>query len=334
MAKWGEGDPRWIVEERADAANVNNWHWVEKNATPWSKERLPELFIGRTIEKGSIKVELTEFAKFEGEATANNRKAKLIFLYEWDMEIKFKANVAGSDIEYKGTLEIPNLSDENEASEIETSTKIDTRGPHEAELRQLLATDGLAFVRQQAGIYIRELKEQFSKGLILPTDAAKPQVITKGKTTSVVDKKSFQNEVISSASQKQSAPVSDGPVTTKKLEMTWTFKVSPERLYEILTQQDLMNAWSNSKAVSHVQENGEFSLLNGQISGFYTKLSPNKEILTKWRLKKYPENYYAEVKFTLRDQNDSTDLVIESIEADGHKTRFNTLLKWSYFVDR
>lgn len=63
---------------------------VEKNATPWSKERLPELFIGRTIEKGSIKVELTEFAKFEGEATANNRKAKLIFLYEWDMEIKFK----------------------------------------------------------------------------------------------------------------------------------------------------------------------------------------------------------------------------------------------------
>ena len=27
MAKWGEGDPRWIVEERADAVNVNNWHW-------------------------------------------------------------------------------------------------------------------------------------------------------------------------------------------------------------------------------------------------------------------------------------------------------------------
>ena len=27
MAKWGEGDPRWIVEERSDATNVNNWHW-------------------------------------------------------------------------------------------------------------------------------------------------------------------------------------------------------------------------------------------------------------------------------------------------------------------
>ena len=27
MAKWGEGDPRWIVEERDDGTNVNNWHW-------------------------------------------------------------------------------------------------------------------------------------------------------------------------------------------------------------------------------------------------------------------------------------------------------------------
>ena len=27
MAKWGQGDPRWIVEERPDATNVNNWHW-------------------------------------------------------------------------------------------------------------------------------------------------------------------------------------------------------------------------------------------------------------------------------------------------------------------
>lgn len=33
MAKWGEGDPRWIVEERADATNVNNWHWWETTGT-------------------------------------------------------------------------------------------------------------------------------------------------------------------------------------------------------------------------------------------------------------------------------------------------------------
>ena len=43
MAKWGEGDPRWIVEERPDATNVNNWHWTEKNADQWSKNKLKVL---------------------------------------------------------------------------------------------------------------------------------------------------------------------------------------------------------------------------------------------------------------------------------------------------
>lgn len=51
MAKWGEGDPRWIVEERPDATNVNNWHWTEKNATPWSKERFQQLFSNVNISR-------------------------------------------------------------------------------------------------------------------------------------------------------------------------------------------------------------------------------------------------------------------------------------------
>ena len=33
MAKWGEGDPRWIVEHRDDGKNVNNWHWCV--LPPW-----------------------------------------------------------------------------------------------------------------------------------------------------------------------------------------------------------------------------------------------------------------------------------------------------------
>lgn len=120
------------------------------------------------------------------------------------------ATVAGSELEYKGVLDIPNLSDENTADEIDVSpfyyftllmlqklkinVTIETRGPHESEIRHVLNSTGLEFVRKQSGIYIKNLKEEFSKGLILSTD--KPQVVIKEGKANAFDKRSFQNEVI------------------------------------------------------------------------------------------------------------------------------------------
>ncbi|XP_033107290.1 activator of 90 kDa heat shock protein ATPase homolog 1-like [Anneissia japonica] len=119
MAKWGEGDPRWIVEERADATNVNNWHWTEKNATAWSKEKLLNLLMYLKVEDEKGTCEICELTSIEGEATANNRKAKLIFFYEWVLKLQWKGTLKDCETELKGEVEIPNLSDENDASEVD-----------------------------------------------------------------------------------------------------------------------------------------------------------------------------------------------------------------------
>jgi activator of HSP90 ATPase len=312
MAKWGEGDPRWIVEERPDAANCNNWHWVEKNATPWSKDRLKDLLIGQSVSKGPLKFELTEFKKLEGEATANNRKAKLIFLFEWEIELKFKATIAGSETVYEGHLDIPNLSDENDANEVDVTMELTTKGAHESEVRHVGSHEIRDLIRKQLEIYIRELKEEFSKGLILPTDKVKPQVIAKGKTN-VIDKRAFQNEVIADKKKQESSKTATGgPIEVKSFESHETMKVPPERLYEILTEPQLVQAWTNGSAQMEVKAGGSFSLLGGQISGKFDSVKENEKLVMKWRLKKYPTNHFATITMTLKDENDSTDLVINA----------------------
>ena len=50
MAKWGEGDERWIVQERNDGANVNGWHWQERNMMGWGKDRMSQLLTAITFE--------------------------------------------------------------------------------------------------------------------------------------------------------------------------------------------------------------------------------------------------------------------------------------------
>lgn len=105
MAKWGEGDPRWIVEERPDATNVNNWHWTEKNADQWSKKKLEELFKGLVLEgEAGARAEVTSMDKCDGEARANNRKAKLIFFYEWELVLAWKGTVGDAAAEGKITM--------------------------------------------------------------------------------------------------------------------------------------------------------------------------------------------------------------------------------------
>ncbi|PSN43263.1 Activator of 90 kDa heat shock protein ATPase 2 [Blattella germanica] len=116
MAKWGEGDPRWIVEERPDATNVNNWHC-------------------KSVTLIAAKCEITELDKCEGEAVANNRKGKLIFFYEWDIVLKWTGKLEGGEKEAEGTITIPNLSEENDVSEVDNSQKIRMNHSDKNEMR-------------------------------------------------------------------------------------------------------------------------------------------------------------------------------------------------------
>lgn len=170
MAKWGEGDPRWIVEERPDATNVNNWHWTEKNATPWSKDRLHALLDKFLIKDDDMLPKCTVYCvdRIDGEATANNRKGKLIFFYEWYIVLKWEGKMSYSKSMHKGRATIPNLSEENELDDIEITITVDQPCKEAERLKQFMYNVGRSKIREQLGIYLRELREEFSKGLILP----------------------------------------------------------------------------------------------------------------------------------------------------------------------
>lgn len=79
---------------------------TEKNACQWSKDKLNALFTNLEINDSIINVTVKEMKKCEGEATANNRKAKLIFFYEWELDLEWEGRCAGSDQLVKGRVEV------------------------------------------------------------------------------------------------------------------------------------------------------------------------------------------------------------------------------------
>lgn len=159
MAKWGEGDPRWIVEERPDAVNVNNWHWTEKNADGWSKSKFKEIFSDFKILHDLFKVRITEVEKMDGEANANNRKGKLIFFYEWELTLKWKGKIKGADEYVTGKMVVPNLSEENDLNEIEVNISVNEKTPEAQTMKELLYAHSRDKIREQLGKYIKSLRE-------------------------------------------------------------------------------------------------------------------------------------------------------------------------------
>lgn len=164
------GDPRWIVEERPDATNVNNWHWKESNATGWSKDKLNELFLMMEIADGNLKSTIVEFEKLQGEATANNRKGKLIYFYEWDLVMKWQGQVLNDEGAKKidGKITIPNLSEENELDEIDITVTVNDSNDKSELLKQFMYKVGRDKIREKIGEYIKSLKCDYAKNLILP----------------------------------------------------------------------------------------------------------------------------------------------------------------------
>jgi len=288
MAKWGEGDPRWIVEERPDATNVNNWHWTEKNADNWSKSKIKELFTNHVIEAPSIgNVVIEEVEKCDGEARANNRKGKLIFFYEWEITLKWKGHVNGKETEVTGKIDIPNLSEEHDdMNDVDVDVSLTTKGTEATMLKEMLrkgegskqirgllgsyvslttkgteATmlkemlrkgEGSKQIRGLLGSYVSQLKNEYSSGLILPKKGSQEgqngTINETGKTK--INTANGNNCSKETVSGMKNLEIGKGGVKLDLAEINLEerMKCTGQELFNALTQRDMIQIFTGTEA--------------------------------------------------------------------------------------
>nr|XP_027200190.1 activator of 90 kDa heat shock protein ATPase homolog 1-like [Dermatophagoides pteronyssinus] len=320
MAKWGEGDPRWIVEERPDATNVNNWHWTEKNASHWSKDKLKTLLENILIEENGLgQCRIKQIDSIDGEAVANNRKGKLIFFYEWIIKCTWIGILNGDSTEYSGKLEIPNLSEENSSDDITIDVSIDDPNSAQAEiLKQLVRTKGLSIVQDRMKQYITALRNEFAKDMIKPTklsESSGGNINSFQTEQQLEEKKKSESKTTASktatVSKKPDQAGGDVPFETTSLKLIENFKCTAEEIYKTFTEEIFLQAFTRNKVKCDPVVGGRFSLMDGNIIGKFIQLEPNKLIRQFWRLKSWPQEHYSEVEIRIEQQSDSTQIILE-----------------------
>eukprot|EP00246_Nothoceros_aenigmaticus_P011643 TRINITY_DN3253_c0_g1_i2.p1 TRINITY_DN3253_c0_g1~~TRINITY_DN3253_c0_g1_i2.p1 ORF type:complete len:347 (+),score=65.43 TRINITY_DN3253_c0_g1_i2:111-1151(+) len=290
MAKYGEGDKRWIVEERPDGTNVHNWHWAEKDCLEWSRKRLGELLedIPILTGEGGLWIKTMKLDSVTGEAYVNIRKGKIIPGYElkvkvsWEGEAKDGSGNSLGKVESK--VELPYLSDEN--------------ADEDPELRVTSTDDSLlakrlkeAFLAKGKPIVLAKVKEYVNH--MTAGGPAKDELQQKGtklqadcRTNST--KSSFQEKVAPAPPPKIRGGL-------KTIALTEKFHCRPSDLYSMFLDGKTWKIFTQSRAEISPEVGGRFTIFDGAVEGVFLKLEDNRMIVQKWRFANWKDGQYSNV---------------------------------------
>jgi len=294
MAKYGEGDKRWIVEERADGTNVHNWHWAERDCLEWSRARLSSLLAGLTVldGEGGLTLRTVALDKLDGEAYVNIRKGKVIPGYELSLTLSWEAEAASEAGAAKvaGAAEVPYLADEN--ADEDPDLRVTVRGdetPLARRAKDAFLARGKPLVLEK----IREFVAAMAKGGPAKDELESKKTPTKGAAPAAKE----QVPAPAPAAKEKKAKGKDKE-GFKTIEMTEKFYCRAKDIYEILMDENRWKGFTQSNARISREVGGEFSLFDGSITGVNEELQEGKLIAQKWRFGSWPDGLYSSVSFS------------------------------------
>lgn len=281
MAKFGEGDPRWIVADREDGQNVNNWHWAEKDISEWAKKRLKDLLENALIVQLPVcKCSLSSITT-EGDCTVYNRKGKISFLMEINVSSNWTGDIIGQDGESlqscKGKVSFE-LEHDTVLEKLQIDIKVE-KEPEELILKEMRTT-GKDTLRTLLSIFFEELKQGHKL-----TEKKKSDVQIQSPT--------------------QSVPMNYG-LTQFTQSLEW--RAPPSEIWECLTNEKRVAAYTRCSCKINLNVGGEFVFMNGSIVGQYTEIQTLKILGMKWRLRdpKWADGHYSHATITLDSVEEGT----------------------------
>ena len=77
------------------------------------------------------------------------------------------------------------------------------------------------------------------------------------------------------------------------------FKISPEKIYDLLADSRKRTAVTGREALISSKVGGKFSTDAGQVTGVNVDLMPGQRLVQAWRRKDFPEGIYSMAAITL-----------------------------------
>lgn len=298
MAAWEEKDSRWIVDERKDGTNVNQWHWEEKNVTEWARHRLDELFRDSKVTEGEggVTAVTKGIDSLSGDAYLNQRKGRLIPGYEMEVKVQYEGQSESGTS--KGQIHFPYIADENADEDPEIRIVPDGSASADSEVKASLSRK-INRLKET----IKQWEKEMSAGGPFSSQNASSSAAKKAEQAL----SNSQPSQPSASTPKQPSSRKAGRITLRE-----EFYCRPMDIYQCLTEEHRVKAFTQSDSHVDPQPGGAFSMFDGNVHGTFVELIPGEKLVQKWRFRDWPEEWYSDVKITFEEpEHGKTFLVLE-----------------------
>ncbi|KAK9316106.1 activator of Hsp90 ATPase [Lipomyces starkeyi] len=286
--------------------NPNNWHWVDKNCVDWAKTYFSEKLVGisATAEDGQTSVSITKLASLTGDVDVNQRKGKVISLFDVKVVLDYEGTVGTTTV--SGTITIPEVAYDTEEDEYVFNVSISEETKEKQPARELIRAKIVPELRQKLWAFGHDLIKTHGKDIQHPVTENKSQFTSSNQTT-------VANPMTAAASATSSTEKSSSSAAynTITLRLESAFNTTAAELYTTFLDPVRVAAWTRSPPVKFTpSEGGEYALFGGNVSGKFLKLVENKSIEMLWRLKDWKPEHFADLKIVFDQGQSETKAIV------------------------
>ncbi|KAJ3063758.1 hypothetical protein HDU98_000450 [Podochytrium sp. JEL0797] len=256
----------WVVFLSASLLLIYCRHWIERNCLPWAKNHLSKKL--KDLSNQSFRI--TSVASVEGQADINQRKGKLITVYDLTFVLTWKG------VNDSGQISVIDFMHDTDMDELEVLIVVDNKSHQQSASREV-QTHLIPKIKEVLASFSSDMLIENSKNLLNDTTPAvsAPNTPTKARGSLPTSKPTTPVVKPTTPSVTTASPNN----THQKLKTTTigvesVFPgVSASDLYDSFLNPARVAVWSRDKECLFVPEVGrEFKLFGGNVQGIFCEM--------------------------------------------------------------
>jgi len=294
--------------------NPNNWHWVNKDASAWTKTYLEKNLVGIEAEDGGVSAKINKLVSMDGDVDVNQRKGKVVTIFDVKVVLEYNGKTSSGE-EVGGTITTPEVAHDTEENEYVFDIDIYADALSKSPVKDLLRSKVLSQLRTEYAKLGPALVAEHGKDI----QHAPGQDPSKGLKPAVLHPPTGLNATANSSTA-TSTTKKGTSVNTTTVTSSEEFRAPASELYQTFTDPQRIAAFTRAPPKlfegSRATVGGKFELFGGNVSGQYLELEEPKKIVQSWRLKEWPAEHFSRLEITF-DQNDVDNVTVMRVEWSG-----------------